>query len=224
VEASGQDIVALSTGPGFVCLDAMVPIHFNRVRRLELLGQWFGPRVFTSNVIMEEELRGALARHPENRAIAETEWLVSVPVDEIEDIELVASLRKRWGSKDGEDRGEAEVIALCKRYGWTAIMDDDVGRKAAKEYGVPCVYMLTTIIAAASCGLITPTEAWQLHCSVKGGQRGAALTSDDCHKLVFMECIKRFARIGEKFGNPRWPEILAIKGLDDLVIWTRNNT
>jgi predicted nucleic acid-binding protein len=223
METSGKDIVALSTGPDFVCLDAMVPIHFNRVRHLELLGDWFGPRVFTANVIMEEEIRGALARHPENLAIVDSGWLVSVPVDKIEDIALVASLRRRWGSKDDKDRGEAEVIALCKRYGWTAIMDDDVGRSAAKEYGVPCVYMLTTMIAAASCGLIAKQEAWKLHCSIEQERRRAMLTAQDCHKPVFMECIERFARVGEKRGNLHWPEILAMKGLDDVVIWTRNN-
>jgi predicted nucleic acid-binding protein len=224
VDVSGKDIVALSTGPGFVCLDAMVPIHFNRVGRLEVLGDWFGPRVFTANVIMEQELRAALPRHPENRAILESDWLLSVPVDEIEDIQLVASLRRRWGSKDDEDRGEAEVVALCRRYGWTAIMDDDVGRKAAKEHGVPCVYMLTVILAAASCGLITPGEAWKLHYSIEQERRRAVLTAQDCHRPVFMHCIEHFTRVSEKRGNLHWPEILATKGLDDLVLWTRRKT
>lgn len=224
METSGTDIVSLSTGPGFVCLDAMVPIHFKRVGRLELLGEWFGPRVFTANVIMEEEIRGALDRHPDNRAILDSDWLVSVPVDEIEDIELVASLRRRWGSKDDKDRGEAEVVALCKRYGWTAIMDDEVGRRAAKDNGVPCVYMLTAIIAAASCGLIPLQEAWKLHCSVAKGQKGTMLTAQDCHKPVFADCVSRFVRIGEKRGKLRWPEILATYGLDGVVIWKRNHT
>ncbi|MBN1458939.1 MAG: hypothetical protein JXA57_05345 [Armatimonadetes bacterium] len=223
MEGPGEDMVALSEGPGFVCLDAMVPIHFNRVGRLPLLCEWFGPRVFTPNVIMEEEIRGAVGSHPENKAIVDSEWLVSVPVDEIEDIALVASLRRRWGSKDDKDRGEAEVVALCRRYGWTTIMDDDVGRQAAKEYGVSCVYMLTTMIAAASCGLITSQEGWKLHCSIEQERRRAMLTAQDCHKPVFMECIKRFVRIGEKCGNPQWPEILATKGLDDVVIATRRS-
>jgi predicted nucleic acid-binding protein len=222
METSGSDIVALSTGPGFVCLDAMVPIHFNRVGHLELLGNWFGPRVFTANVIMEEEIRGALDRHPANRAILDSDWLVSVPVDVIEDIALVASLRRRWGSKDYKDRGEAEVVALCRRYGWTAIMDDEVGRKAAKDNRVPCVYMLTAIVAAASCDLITRQEAWSLHCSIARAQKGSMLTAQDCHRPVFMDCVDRFVRIGEKRGNPRWPGILASKGLDDVIIWTRN--
>ena len=224
MEASGKDIVALSTGPGFVCLDAMVPIHFNRVRCLEVLGDWFGPRVFTANVIMEQELRGALGRHPENKAILDSDWLLAVPVDEIEDIELVASLRRRWGSRDDRDRGEAEVVALCRRYGWTVIMDDDVGRQAAKEHGVSCVYMLTTMLAAASCGLVTPPEAWKLHCSVERERRRAMLTAEECHRPVFMKCIEHIARVGEKRGHRRWPEILATKGLDDVVLWTRKNT
>lgn len=224
MEVPGKDIVALSSGPGFVCLDAMVPIHFNRVGRLEILGDWFGPRVFTSNVIVEQEIRGALARHPENKAILDSDWLQSVPVDEIEDIELVASLRRRWGSRDDQDRGEAEVVALCRRNGWTAIMDDDVGREAAKEHGVPCVYMLTVMLAAASCGLVSPPEAWKLHCSIERERRRAVLTPDDVHRPVFMKCVEHFSRVGSKLGNPPWPEILAVKGLDDIVIWTRKNT
>lgn len=224
MEASGQDIVALAKGPGFICLDAMVPIHFNRIGRLPLLCGWFGPRVFTANVVMEEEIRGALGRHPENRAIVDSDWLVSVPVDEIEDIKLVASLRKRWGSRDDQDRGEAEVVALCRRYGWTAIMDDDVGRSAAKEHGVSCVYMLATMLVAASCGLMTSAEAWKLHCSIERTRRRAVLTADECHRPVFMKCIEQFIRVGEKMGGRRWPDILARRGLDDLVLWTRKNT
>ena len=224
MEGTGQDIVALSQGTGFVCVDAMVPIHFNRIGRLELLGEWFGPRVFTANVVLEEEIKGTVDRHPENQAIVEAEWLFSVPVDEIDDIALVASLRKRWGSKDDKDRGEAELIALCRRYGWTAIMDDEVGRKAARDCGVTRAYMVTTVIAAASAGLIHPQEAWKLHCSIESGQHGAILTSDECHKPVFMQCVERFVQISEKRGNPLWPAILATKGLDDVVIATRRET
>ena len=224
MEEPGKDIVALSTGPGFVCLDAMVPIHFNRVGRLEVLGDWFGPRVFTANVIIEQELRGALARRPENKAILDCAWLLSVPVDEIEDIELVASLRRRWGSKDNQDRGEAEVVALCRRYGWTAIMDDDVGREAAKEHGVHRVYMLTVMLAAASCGLVSPLEAWKLHCSIERERRRAVLTAEEVHRPVFIKCVEHFSRVGAKVGNLPWPGILAVKGLDDIVIWTRKNT
>jgi predicted nucleic acid-binding protein len=224
VEVPGKDMVALSTGPGFVCLDAMVLIHFNRVSRLEVLAELFGPIVFTANVIMEQELRGKLRRHPENKAILDSDWLVSVPVDEIEDIQLVASLRGRWGSKDDQDRGEAEVVALCRRYGWTAVTDDDVGRKAATDHGVPRVYMLTVMLAAASCGRVTSAEAWKLHCSIERERRRAVLSPDEVHRPVFMKCVEHFSRVGAKVGNPPWPEILAVKGLDDIVIWTRKNT
>jgi predicted nucleic acid-binding protein len=224
VEATGKDIVGVSTGTGFVCLDAMVPIHFNRVGRLEVLGEWFGPRVFTANVIMEQEIRGALDRHPENNAILSSEWLVSVPVDESEDIKVVASLRRRWGSRDDRDRGEAEVIALCRRHGWTAIMDDEVGREAAKQHGAARVYMLTTMLAAASCGLVTAAEAWKLHRAIERERRRAILTADECHKPVFMKCVENITRAGEKRGTSQWPEILALRGLDDVVLWTRHNT
>ncbi len=179
--------------------------------------------MFTANVIVEQELRGTLDRHPENKAILDSKWLSSVPVDDIEDIQLVAHLRRRWGSKDDRDRGEAEVIALCRRYGWTAVMDDEVGRKAAKEYGVPRVYILTTILAAASCGLVSPEEAWKLHCSIERERRRAVLSAGESHKPVFMKCIEHFTRVGEKLGDRCWPDILAQSGLDDLVIWTRRN-
>lgn len=221
---SGQEQVAASIGPGFVCLDAMVLIHFNRVGRPEVLKDWFGPRVFTAHVIAECELSESLARHPENKAILQAEWLEAVRVDVIEDIRFVGELRQRWGSKDDRDRGEAEVIALCRRYGWTAVMDDEVGRNAATDHGVPRVHMLTVMLAAASCGLVSSAEAWKLHCSIERERRRAVLTAEEVHRPVFMKCVEHFSRVGAKLGNPRWPGILAVKGLDDIVIWTRRNT
>lgn len=68
------DKAAESAGPGFVGLDSMVLIHFNRVGRLDLLGRWFGPRVFTAQVVTELELRGSVGQHPENAAILATIW------------------------------------------------------------------------------------------------------------------------------------------------------
>ena len=221
---NAQAAGSLPAGPGFICLDSMVLIHFNRVGRLEVLCEWFGPLVFTAHAVLELELGAAVRRHPENKAILEADWLKPVPVDEVEDIKLVADLRQRWGSRDDGDRGEAEIIALCGRHGWTAIMDDDVGRTAAKEHGVARVYMLTAMIAAASHGLVTPEEAWRLHCSIEAERRRAILSAGDAHKPVFMACVSHFRRLTEKRGGPPWPEMLAVKGLDDLVVWVRKNT
>ena len=201
----------------------MVLIHFNKVGHLDLLEKWLGPQVFTANVITEQELRRGLAHHPENRAILDADWLVPVSVDEMDDIALVASLRRRWGSKDDRDRGEAEVVALCARYGWTAIMDDEVGRRAAKPQGIACVYMLTAIIAASAAGLLAPDEAWKLHSSIERERRMAILSPDEVHRPVFMKCIEQFRRVAERQRNPEWPRILSLHGLDDLVIATRKS-
>lgn len=218
-----SDKAAQPTGPGFVCLDSMVLIHFNRAGCLDVLGSWFGPRAFTAQVVTEVELRDSAGRHPENAAILSAEWLEPVAVDDIEDIRLVAELRRRWGSSGNKDRGEADIIALCRRHGWTAITDDEVGRKAAGECGVSRVYMLTAIIAAASSGLIAPTEAWNLHCSIERRRRMAVLSPDDAHKPVFMACINQLKKVDERQGNPEWPMILAVHGLDDVVVRTRRN-
>jgi hypothetical protein len=86
------------------------------------------------------------------------------------------------------------------------------------------VYMLTTMVAAASCGLVPSAEAWKLHCSIERERRRAVLSADEVHRPVFMKCIEHFTRVGAKVGNPPWPEILAVKGLDDIVTWTRRNT
>jgi predicted nucleic acid-binding protein len=211
-------------GAGCVCLDAMVLIHFNRCDLLSTLGNWFAPSAFTTEFIAQQEIGGpALKRHHENRKILDCSWLRSVPVVDPKDLALVADLRRLWGSQDTEDMGEAEVVALSRRYGWTAILDDDVGRTAAEQHGVPRVYMLTMMIAAAAHDLLTPKEAWAMHCTIESERRRAILTVEEVHRPAFLAAIDLFRRYHERIGSPKWPRLLAAPKLDGIVLYARKH-
>jgi predicted nucleic acid-binding protein len=211
-------------GPDFVCLDATQLIAFNEAGELATLGAWF-PRAFTPEVVFEEEIRPHLARYPQAQQILNAPWLEAVPVESGQGLQLVANLLTRWKSPPERDRGEAEVIALCRDYGWTAILDDDQGRVAArgKNISVPSAMMLTVILAASAYELIKPRDAWRLHVAVDEARKRAGagsfsyLTSSDTHRPAFMDCVNAFRHIREQQGNPNWPQILATRGLDETI-------
>lgn len=213
----------LPGGSGWVCFDTTALIHFNAVGGLDMLGSWF-PRAFAPEVVIEEEIRGPLASYPKNQAILDAEWLESVKVEEPGDLKDVAAIHGRFGRRAGKDRGEAEVVVLCARHGWTAIIDDTQGQRAAKDYEASCCTILTTVLAAAGVGLIEARAAWQLHADLEKsrGSGRSALKAEKVHRKAFEECIRRFGRIADQ-RNLRWPEILALKGADGLVIRTRTS-
>jgi hypothetical protein len=125
----------------------------------------------------------------------------------------------------GQDRGEAEVVVLCASQGWTGIIDDSNGQKAAQEYKAPYCSILTMILAAAGHGLIAADRAWQLHVDLETsrGHGRSALTADAVHRRPFQACIRQFAQIVER-RKLDWPHILGTPGADGLVIRIRNQT
>jgi predicted nucleic acid-binding protein len=215
-------MTSLPSGSGSVCFDTTALIHFNAVGQLSLLGEWF-PRAFVPSVVMEEELRAPLANHPENQAILDAGWLESVTVDDPDGLRTVAEIHGRFGQK-GRDRGESEVVTLCARHGWTAIMDDTNGQRAARDYGAPSCAILTMILCAAGQRLIGTREAWKLHgdiASSRGHGSRSALTAGSTHRAAFDECVRRFGAIAARRGL-EWPHILGQRGLDGVVVKTRS--
>jgi predicted nucleic acid-binding protein len=220
-------------GLDYVCFDATQLIAFNEVGALDVLGRWF-PKAFTPNVVTEDEIRAHLGKFPQGQRILDAEWLEAVAVDSDEGLELVRFLHDDlWKSGAGKDRGEAEVLALCRDYGWLAILDDDQARKAAtrENIKVPSAMLLTVIIAAAAHGLIAPGEAWKLHAAIdkkrsekKGLGSFSFLTGQDVHRVAFMNSIHEFRRIHKKQGEPAWPRLLATPGLDGVIVAVRQRS
>lgn len=214
----------LPTGSGWVCFDATALIHFNAVGALDLLGEWF-PRAFAPNVVIEEEIRAPLRVHPANQRILDAPWLESTPVTELEDIRKVSEIHKRFGREPGKDRGEAELVVLCARHGWTAILDDTNGQRAARDYDARHCAILTMILAAAGHELIDRNAAWKLHGELEADRGGgrSALTAQHVHRPAFNACIETFAHLVDR-GKLEWPHILSHPGADGLVIRKRKET
>jgi predicted nucleic acid-binding protein len=217
-------------GPAYVCFDATQLFSFNRVDRLDTLGDWF-PKAFVPNVVIEKEVKPFVGKYPKNQRILDAAWLHSVAVESDSGLRLVAHLRDRvWKSPPEKDRGEAEVLALCRDFGWIAILDDKQARVAAERNAkVPRAMLLTIIIAAAAYEKISRSDAWKLHVDIDKARKKMGigscsfLTSDGCHASVFEKCIDMFSDLRQRKGNREWPVFLAIPSLDELVIWVRNH-
>lgn len=204
------------TGPECVCFDATVLICYQDNGHLDTLRKLFSGRTFTPNVVTGFELVKTERARRLNRPIVEASWLESVPVDEPQDILAVTDLRALWGSRDGRDHGEAEVIVLCERYGWVAVLDDFNGRGAAHDRGaMACVYMCTVIIAAAAVGLcgLTVSDAWTIHRAVERGRKHPRVQDE----RVFAALVAVFSTAWERAGRPAWPRFLVDPRLDQLV-------
>jgi len=140
---------SLPSGSGSVCFDTTALIHFNAIGELDKLGEWF-PSAFAPAVVIEEEIRAHLDRHPSNQTILDARWLEKVDVTEPDDLRDVAEIHRRFGRGANQDRGEAEVVVLCARHRWTGIIDDSSGQVAARDYRAPHCSILTMLLAATA--------------------------------------------------------------------------
>ena len=156
-------------------------------------------------------------RYRENQDIVDATWLNVVPVEHEDDLKLVAYLlEERWASDEGKDRGEAEVVAVCRRNGWLAILDDAEGRKAADDYGVCHISFLGVIVGAAAQAKLRPNDAWDLHVEIDNArkvikpQSFSFLTSDASAKPDFMDAVSAARKAWINRDRADWHEILLI--------------
>lgn len=200
----------LPTGPEQLCLDAMVLIAYNNAGYLEFLGNLVG-RAYTADVITRREIFGGIGRYPQNQAILDADWLVEAPVRD-EDAIVVSTIHGAWGSGDHEDMGEAEIIALCSRHGWTAITDDAQGRGTLEAYEVRYGYRCSLLLAAAACGEqeLDGPAAWEIHREVEQGSHVAEETR-------YLQCVEFAKKVHERRGSPPWPALLGDPYLDHIV-------
>jgi hypothetical protein len=211
----GQD--APNTGASYLCLDAGPLINFNDADATDLLGDWLGPTAYTPEAVIELELK---KRANQNAPIIGAPWLYWVP-SHTDDTRLVANLLKRFGKGPPENLGEAEVVAASARYGWTAVLDDEAGRGAADDNGVPHVYTCALIAAAVAYDKLTPTKGWKLHVRIEtNGGRFSPLKPDDLNKPTFVNLCNVLRRVRLERCAPDWTELLAMASpsIDDLLL------
>lgn len=207
---------APQTGASYVCLDAGPLINFNDIQAVDRLGSWLAPLAYTPEAVIKMELN---KRPRQNAPVIAAPWLLWVP-SHPDDAELVAKLLNRFGKSYPENLGEAETIAASKRHGWTAVLDDEEGRLAAGDHGVPSVYTATLLAAAAAEGKVTPTQAWQMHVQIENNRgRYSCLKPDADNKPVFVDFCSKLRQLHKNAGQPAWPQFLAEPQLDALLLW-----
>jgi hypothetical protein len=199
----------LPTGPEHLCLDAMVLIGWNNAGCLELLGNLVGP-AFTADVIVQLEIKSGLTRYPQNQAILDASWLTEAPVRD-EDAQMVSDLTSLWGSGPRDDMGEAEIVALAQRHGWTAITDDKKGRGALEFRGLEYAYGASLLICAAACeeqGL-DAASAWDINRAVEPGDAPHLGEEAKFHK-----CVDFAKKIREHRDISDWKELVRCPYVD----------
>jgi predicted nucleic acid-binding protein len=207
----------LPRGLGHVCFDASPLIHFADAGELAWLGTWFQPRAFTAEVVTAIELPKGKGKYAGVDEILVLPWLQSVQVEREEDVRFVARLLALWGSDPGRDHGEAEVVAICRRHGWTAIMDDRRGRDAATRERVGWATTSTMIVAAAAATHASVDELWDVYKRVLGRLERPAIPTTDNYLSAFKKAVRGIQRIINASDDDPWPNVLANPQLEKLV-------
>lgn len=149
-----------------LCLDTTALIHFEAAGALPTLericthrgsafvpltvvGEWHGHRA---------DQAGHVTGHP---------WLKVVRADEAADLRIVADLSRRYPTPPDKNQGEMDVVAISKRLGYVALMEDGVGCKQADDHGVPHVAIVTLLACCVAYGLIDHKVAWRTHTAVE---------------------------------------------------------
>ncbi len=216
----------LPRGADGVCLDAMILLGYAQAGVLDVLGSFFsGGRAVavTSAWLLENEIAAHVAEHPENQLIADAAWIHTAAVAD-DDIVYTDMLLRAWRSGPRRDRGEAELVALCSRRGWTGCSDDrnaHGGAALAKAQGRPfapaMVHGVSLLAGAAAENLIATDEAWRVHQLVESRYDDPPLLPvDNSYEESFVAAVNAIRGRRRKLGSPDWPHLLT-HGLDKIV-------
>ncbi len=216
----------LPRGAAVACFDAMILLSYAQANALAVLERLFGDETeaiaYTSEWLLKHEIEAHIGTYPENAAIVQADWLHTAKVKGDDNI-YAQTLIDLW-NEPGRNRGEAEVLALCSRYGWTAVLDDRKGRDAAgraEERGRPFpvrhVWGATMLAAAAADNLISLGEAWSAHQAVEARYDDPPVMpiSPD-YEQAFEWVVTAIRKRRDQAGSPAWPKLLTLE-LDPIV-------
>ncbi len=196
-----------------LCLDTTALIHFEAAGALPLLevmctqdgsasvpvsvvGEWHGHTT---------DAAGYVTGHP---------WLKIVRADEAADLQIVADLSRRYPTPPDKNQGEMDVVAISKRLGYVALMEDGIGCKQADDHGVPHLAIVTLLACCVAYGLIAHKLAWQTHVAVERtrGQFHSILIGDRHGRRGFAAAVLAFRQLKQAEGDPPLIDFIASRG------------
>jgi hypothetical protein len=189
--------------PGALCLDTTALIHFEAAGALpilELMCTQDGSASVPVSVVGEwhghsEDPAGHVTGHP---------WLTVVRADEAADLRIVADLSRRYPTPPDKNQGEMDVVAISKRLGYVALMEDGVGCKQADDLGVPHLAVVTLLASCVAYGLIEHKVAWRTHVAVEEtrGQFHSILIANRDGRRGFAAAVFAFRQLKQSEGHP----------------------
>lgn len=211
----------LPRGTSVVCLDAMILIGYASADLLETLSSLFAAadvHACTSAWVIDNEIGKHLDTHRANQNIVDADWLHRATIVDVE------NLLAAWGSTAGKDRGEAEILALCSRHGWTGVSDDHNahgGAALAKRQGRPfepsLVRGVSLLAAAAAESLIGGDQAWAVHRAVEARYDDPPIMPiTPAFEQAFADAVTALRSTRNIQGSPPWPRLLTC-GADRIV-------
>ena len=153
-----------------VVSDASPLIALGRIGRLDLLKEIFGS-LMVPDAVWREVVEAGMGKLGAN-TVATMPWISR---QSVRDTDLVKLLRQDLGA------GEAEAIVLARESGADFLLiDERIGRSAAKRLGLTVVGLVGVLIEARERGLLVDTGSLmdQLH-----GEAGFWI-SEELRKLV----------------------------------------
>lgn len=202
-----------------LCLDTTALIHFEAADAfptLELLCTQDGEAHVPISVVGEwrghrADPAGHVAGYP---------WLKTVRADDPADLRIVADLARRYPTPPDRNRGEMDVVAVSKRCGFVALMEDGVGCKQAEDHGVPHLAIVTLLACAVACGLIEHKLAWQTHVAVESTRDTfhSILIADRDGRRGFAAGVMALRELRRSQGDPPFARFLAQSPLDGVLL------
>lgn len=202
-----------------ICLDTTALIHFEAagvLPTLEMLCTQEGDARVPLSVVGEwhghaEGPDGAVAGYP---------WLKVVRADDPADLTVVAELAKHYASPPGKNEGEMDVVAVSKRLGYTALMEDGVGCKQADDHGVPHLSIVTLLACGVAYGLLEHKQAWRTHVAVERTRDPfhSILIADRDGKRGFAAAVMALRAYKVRQGDPLFRAFVAQGGTDGVLL------
>lgn len=202
-----------------LCLDTTALIHFEAagvLSTLEILCTQEGDAYVPVSVVGEwhgqlEDDAGRVAAHP---------WLKVVRADDPTDLRVVADLARRYPTPPDRNRGEMDVVAISKRLGFTALIEDGVGCKQADDHGVPHLAIVTLLACGVAFGLIEHKQAWRTHVAVESTRDTfhSILIADRDGKRGFAAAVMALRALHRSQGGPPFARFLAQGVLDGVLL------
>ncbi|HMJ02032.1 MAG TPA: hypothetical protein VK506_03770 [Conexibacter sp.] len=157
--------------------------------------------------------------HPAGHVVGHP-WLKVVRVDHPDDLRTVADLARRYPTPPSRNQGEMDVVAISKRLGFTALMEDGVGCKQADDHGVAHLAIVTLLACGAACDLLEHKLAWRTHVAVEATRRGyhSILLADRDGRRGFAAAVMALRALRRQQGEPSVARFIAQRDLDSVLL------